>query len=127
MKCRKDTINRMRIALANLSIEYMNDLDTAEKERQTCKKAEKSGTPFLMVLTGEQNAKVMLDSMRDMREAIDFMKDTDNEVENWQLAGINAMFDQCNAEGIIPFDIGAAVCGILETKVVWWEDRFQEL
>ena len=116
MKCRKETITRMRLALANLSIEYMNDLEKAEQEREACKKAEESGEFTIMVLTGEQNAKVMLDCMKDMKEAIDFMNNTDRDVENWQLAGINAMFDQCNSEGIIPFDIGTAVCGILGTQ-----------
>lgn len=116
MKCRKDTIIRMRLALANLSIEYMNDLDQAEREREACEKAKESGELVVMVLTGESNANVMLKCMKDMKEAIDFMKNAEYEVENWQLAGINAMFDQCNAEGIIPFDIGTAVCGILGTR-----------
>lgn len=116
MKCRKDTINRMRLALANLSIEYMNDLDQAEKEREACEKAKESGELVCIVLTGESNAKVMLQCMKDMREAIDFMKNPEHDIENWQLAGINGMFDQCNAEYIIPYDIGTAVCGILGTQ-----------
>lgn len=116
MKCRKDTIIRMRLALANFSIEYMNDLDQAEKERETIQRAKESGEMVCFVATGESNAEVMLQCMRDMRKAIAFMKDTEHDIENWQLAGINAMFDQCNADGIVPFDIGTAVCGILGTQ-----------
>jgi len=116
MKCRKETLKRMKMALANLSIEYMNDLEEAEQEREACKKAEESGELTIIVLTGEQNAAVMLECMKDMKEAIDFMSNTDNDEENWQLAGINAMFDQCNTECIVPFDIGTAVCGILGTQ-----------
>ena len=116
MKCRKDTIIRMRLVLANLSIEYMNDLDQAEKEREVCEKAKESDELVCIVLTGESNAKVTLECMKDMREAIDFMKNPEHDIENWQLAGINGMFDQCNAEGIIPYDIGTAVCGILGTQ-----------
>lgn len=116
MKCRKETLKRMKMALANLSIEYMNDLEKAEEERKACEKAKESGELVVMILTGEQNAKVMLECMKDMKEAIDFMSNTDRDVENWQLAGINAMFDQCNAERVIPFDIGTAVCGILGTQ-----------
>lgn len=116
MKCRKETLKRMKMALANLSIEYMNDLEKAEEERKACEKAKESGELVVMILTGEQNAKVMLECMKDMKEAIDFMNNTDRDVENWQLAGINAMFDQCNAERVIHFDIGTAVCGILGTQ-----------
>jgi uncharacterized UPF0160 family protein len=116
MKCRRDTIKRMRIALANFSMEYLDDLQKAEKEREICEKAKESDTQVCIVLTGKQNAEVMLECMKDMKKAIEFMTNADNDVENWQLAGINAMFDQCNAEHIIPFDIGTAVCGILGTE-----------
>jgi len=48
MKCRKDTIIRMRLVLANLSIEYMNDLDQAEKERDNNVSAIHEHTPTLL-------------------------------------------------------------------------------
>ena len=116
MKTRKETIERMQRILANLSIEYMNDLEKAEKERKACEKAKASGEPVCVILTGEQNAEVMLSCMKDFKEAIEFMQNDDMDVDPWQLAGINAMFDQCNADCILPFDIGTAVCGILGTQ-----------
>ena len=35
------------------------------------------------------------------------------EIEEWQIAGINAMFDQANKEGIVPYDLPYAIEGIL--------------
>ena len=35
------------------------------------------------------------------------------DIEEWQLAGINAMFDQCNKENIVPYDMPTAIKGLL--------------
>ena len=42
-----------------------------------------------------------------------FYERTENDVEEWQIAGINAMFDQCNEERIIPYDLPTAIKGLL--------------
>ena len=36
-----------------------------------------------------------------------------NDVEEWQLQGINAMFDSCNEENIVPYDLPWAIHGVL--------------
>lgn len=36
-----------------------------------------------------------------------------NDIEEWQVAGINAMFDQCNKENIVPYDMPTAIKGLL--------------
>ena len=35
------------------------------------------------------------------------------ETGEWQLAGINAMFDQCNKENMVPYDMPTAIKGLL--------------
>lgn len=59
------------------------------------------------------SAEVMKDCMREARDAAEFLKNKDNDIEKWQIAGINAMFDQCNAERIVPFDLPTAIKGLL--------------
>ena len=39
--------------------------------------------------------------------------DLENEVEDWQIAGINAMLDKVNESKTIPFDLPYAINGIL--------------
>lgn len=115
MRTRKETINRMHKLMSIMTLEYLSDLDKAEEERKACEEAEKSDHLVITVLTGEGNAQVMLNIMKEIRKVIDFMKDEKNEIENWQLAGINAMFDQVNEDNSIPFDLAYAVSGILGT------------
>ena len=113
MKTTKETLERMHKLMSVVTLEYLADLEQAEEERKACEEAEKNDDLVVVVLTGKTNAQVMLDIMKEIRKGINFMKDEKNEVENWQLAGINAMFDQCNEDKCIPFDIAYAVNGIL--------------
>lgn len=114
MKTREETLHRLRHALASLAMDYMDDLKTAELERAIARTKEENGEPFCMIMTGENNAKVVLSTMKDIKKGIECMtKLKDDEIANWQLAGLNAIFDQCNADHEIPYDLGVAVCGIL--------------
>lgn len=63
-----------------------------------------------MISTAENNARVMKSCMK---EAAEFLRDEKNDVEEWQLAGINAMFDQCNKENMVPYDMPTAIKGLL--------------
>jgi hypothetical protein len=116
MKTREETTKRLRLLMSCYSIEYLHDLDVAEKEKKAVEKAKESDELTCFVMVGEQNAKVMLDCMKSVRDAIEYMKDEENIVENWQLAGINAMLEQANEDHMISFDLGYAICGILGTE-----------
>lgn len=59
------------------------------------------------------NARVTKDCMRETRDAAEFLRNRENNIEEWQIAGINAMFDQCNIEKIIPYDLPTAIKGLL--------------
>jgi hypothetical protein len=115
MKTRKETVQRLMKLLGVFTMDYLSDLENIENEKKLCAEAEQTGEPKIIVLTGEQNAKVMLNCMKEIRKAVKFLNDDENEVDNWQLAGINAMFDTVNETKEIPYDLPYAVCGILGT------------
>lgn len=112
---RKKAIKRMYklvywFADEMLKYEDMEERERAEFERQSKEEPEKQ---IFMVSTSGNNAKVMKDCMREARDAAEFLKDRENDIEEWQLAGINGMFDQCNTEKIIPYDLPTAIKGLL--------------
>lgn len=89
------------------------DMETQEKtefERQSKAEPDKQ---IIMVSTSGNNARVMKECMREARDAAEFLKDRERDIEEWQIAGINSMFDECNAEKIIPYDLPTAIKGLL--------------
>ena len=85
-------------------------IEAAEFERK-CK--EEPDKLQIRVSVHDNNAMVMKDRMREARDAAEFLRDKENDIEEWQIAGINAMFDQCNTEKIIPYDLPTAIKGLL--------------
>ena len=84
--------------------------EAAEFERE---KAEKPGELIVRVSAHGHNASVMKDCMKAARDAANYLRDKENDVEDWQIAGINAMFDQRHKENIVPYDIPYAINGLL--------------
>ena len=89
--------------------------EAAEFERQ-CK--EEPDKPQFRVSAHNNNANVMKDCMREARDAAEFLRDRENDIEEWQIAGINAMFDQCNIENVIPYDLPTAIKGLLCMHII---------
>ena len=87
--------------------------DCRKKEKEAFEKAKEAGELVVMISTAENNARVMKSCMKEAREAAEFLRDEKNDVEEWQLAGINAMFDQCNKENMVPYDMPTAIKGLL--------------
>ena len=77
-------------------------IEAAEFERKSKEEPDKLQ---IRVSVHDNNAMVMKDCMREARDAAEFLRDKENDIEEWQIAGINAMFDQCNTEKIIPYDL----------------------
>ena len=84
--------------------------EAAEFERQ-CK--EEPDKLQFRVSVHDNNARVMKDCMREARDAAEFLRNRENDIEEWQIAGINAMCDQCNVEKVIPYDLPTAIKGLL--------------
>ena len=110
---REKAIRRMK----NLAYWFMGEMlkeeERGEKEKEAFEKAKETRELVVMISTAENNARVMKDCMKEAREAAEFLKDEKNDIEEWQLAGINAMFDQCNKENIVPYDMPTAIKGLL--------------
>ena len=84
------------------------------KERKWHSLLNNENSPLNEVISAaENNARVMKSCMKEAREAAEFLRDEKNDIEEWQLAGINAMFDQCNKENMVPYDMPTAIKGLL--------------
>lgn len=68
---------------------------------------------IFIVNASENNVRVMKDCLRSARDAAEFLKNKDNDIEEWQLAAINAMFDKCNEERIVPYNLPEVIKGLL--------------
>ncbi len=112
---RQKAIKRMYKLVYWFAGEMLKEEDAEEKEAAEFERQRKEEPDKLQfrVSTHDNNARVMKDCMREARDAAEFLKNRENDVEEWQIAGINAMCDQCNAEKIIPYDLPTAIKGLL--------------
>ncbi len=112
---RQKVIKRMYKLVYWFADEMLKEEDAEEKEAAEFKRqceAETNKQQF-RVSAHDNNARVMKECIREARDAAEFLRDRENDIEEWQIAGINAMFDQCNMEKIIPYDLPPAIKGIL--------------
>jgi len=119
---RKDLAKRLQRAAYWYTEEYVKELSNKAKEDATVKEMQEAddGSEIrCVVLTAEQNANVMLDCIQEVIRAVNILLNKEEDVEDWMLAGINAMMDKCNDQHIIPFDLPASICGILGAE---WRD-----
>lgn len=93
-----------------LEEEDAEKLEAAEFKRKCEENPEKLQ---FRVSAHANNTDVLKNCIREAREAVEFLRNRENDVEEWQAAGINAMFEQCNTEKIVPYDLPAAIKGVL--------------
>lgn len=93
-------------------------IDQEEKSRKsreafekTC--AENPEKMIAMIDCSSGNAECMKNCMKASIKAAKYIRDKESDVEDWQIAGINAMFDKVNESKTIPFDLPYAINGIL--------------
>ncbi len=112
---RQKAIKRMYKLLYWFADEMLNEEDAEKREMAEFKKQCETRPDKLQcrVSAHDNNVRVMKDCIRETRDAAEFLKNGENDIEEWQIAGINAMFDQCNAEKIIPYDLPTAIKGLL--------------
>lgn len=93
----------------------LDDEEKGEENRRNFEKAkaENPDTLVFAVDCSENNVRVMKDCLKSCQRAYKYIQKNQEEIEEWQMAGINAMFDQVNKEGIVPFDLPYAIEGIL--------------
>lgn len=112
---RKEAARRLQRITFYYTEEYVEDLAKKEKEDAAIKELEAnpSGEIRCMVLTAEHNAKVMMDCIKDLIRAVNILRDKNEEVDEWMLAGITAMLDKVAQLKVLPYDLPASVCGLL--------------
>lgn len=112
---RQKVINRLCKLVywfADQMLKY-EDMEIQEKEEFERQSKEEPDKQIFMISTSGNNARAMKLCMREVRDAVEFLMDRENDIEEWQIAGINAMCNQCNAEKIIPYDLPTAIKGSL--------------
>lgn len=95
--------------------EMLDEEEKGEKNRSEFEK-EKAENPdklIVMVDCSENNVRCMKDCLKSCVKSYRHMSEEKDEIEEWQLAGINAMMDQANKEGIVPYDLPYSIEGIL--------------
>ncbi len=98
--------------------EYVKELDNKKREDAVVKELEEAkkagdGEIRCMLLTAEHNAKVLMGCITDCITAVNTLKNRNKDVEDWMIAGINAMMDKVNGTGAIPYDLPISICGLL--------------
>lgn len=112
---RGKVLKRIHRLTAWFAEEMLDQEEQGRKVREEFEKAcaKETEKQMLMVDCFTGNAECMKNCMKASVKAAKFIRDKENEVEDWQIAGINAMFDKVNESKTIPFDLPYAINGIL--------------
>ena len=112
---RKKVYTRLCKWLYWFADEMFNEEERGEKAQAEFEKEcrENPGKQVMYIDTSTNNARVMKTCMKETRDAINFIRNPENDIEDWQLAGITAMLDKCNETGTVPYDIPTAIKGLL--------------
>lgn len=118
---RQKAIKRMYKLVYWYADEMLKEEDAEKKEvaefKRQCE-AEPDKQQF-SVSAHDNNVMVMKDCMREARDVAEFLMNKESDIEEWQIVGINAMCDQCNAEKIIPYDLPTAIKGLLCMHILY--------
>lgn len=86
-----------------------------EKEKELIKQAEKRNDCVCVICVTEHNRDFMKECLKDTVTIIDFLRDKENVeyLEEWQIKGVEAMFQQCKEDKCIPYDLPGAIMAAL--------------
>ena len=114
---RRETAKRIQRLAYFYTVEYVGQLDNKKREDAAVKEmqdaATEGGEIKCMVLTAENNARVAMGSITDCIAAVNILVNMEEDVDDWMIAGINAMLDKVRVTRGIPFDLSTAICGVL--------------
>ena len=114
---RRETAKRIQRLAYFYTVEYVGQLDNKKREDAAVKEmqddATEGGEIKCMVLTAENNARVAMGSITDCIAAVNILVNMEEDVDNWMIAGINAMLDKVRVTQGVPFDLSTAICGVL--------------
>lgn len=112
---RGKVLKRIHRLTAWFAEEMLDQEEQGRKAKEEFEKAcaEEPRKQIVMVDCSSGNADCMKECMKASIKAAKYIRDKENEVEDWQIAGINAMFEKVNESKTIPFDLPYAINGIL--------------
>ena len=114
---RRETAKRIQRLAYFYTVEYVGQLDNKKREDAAVKEmqdaATEGGEIKCMVLTAENNARVAMGSITDCIAAVNILVNMEEDVDDWMIAGINAMLDKVYKGNAIPFDLSTSICGLL--------------
>lgn len=114
---RRETAKRIQRFTYYYTKEYVHELENKKREDAAVKEmqdaATEGGEIKCMVLTAENNARVAMGSITDCIAAVNILVNMEEDVDDWMIAGINAMLDKVRVTQGIPFDLSTAICGVL--------------
>ena len=114
---RRETAKRIQRLAYFYTVEYVGQLDNKKREDAAVKEMQaaetEGGEIKCMVLTAENNARVAMGSITDCIAAVNILVNMEEDVDNWMIAGINAMLDKVRVTQGVPFDLSTAICGVL--------------
>lgn len=115
----KERVKKLTDKLYKLNYWFCNEMLEEERRvaefEKACEKAKESGEPTIIVSGSAHNAECMKSCMKDTVEVINFLRNEENVeyLETWQVTGVEAIFNQCHEDSVIPFDLPAALMAIL--------------
>ena len=114
---RRETAKRIQRLAYFYTVEYVGQMDNKKREDAAVKEmqdaATEGGEIKCMVLTAENNARVAMGSITDCIAAVNILVNMEEDVDDWMIAGINAMLDKVRVSRGIPFDLSTSICGLL--------------
>ena len=95
--------------------EMMKEEAKVDEYIKACEAEKESNNPVLIITGASGNVKCMKGCMEDTVRVINFLRNKENleSIEPWQMAGAEAMFDQCSEDSVIPFDLPGALMAVL--------------
>nr|WP_325305902.1 hypothetical protein [uncultured Oscillibacter sp.] len=114
---RRETAKRIQRLAYFYTVEYVSQMDNKKREDAAVKEmqaaATEGGEIKCMVLTAENNARVAMGSITDCIAAVNILVNMEEDVDDWMIAGINAMLDKIRVTRGVPFDLSTSICGLL--------------
>lgn len=114
---RRETAKRIQRLAYFYTVEYVGQLDNKKREDAAVKEMQaaetEGGETKCMVLTAENNARVAMGSITDCIAAVNILVNMEEDVDDWMIAGINAMLDKIRVTRGVPFDLSTSICGLL--------------
>lgn len=95
--------------------EMMKEEESLKKFEKACEEVRETEGLVMVVSAAPGNVKCMKGCMEDTVKIIRYLKNKENHeyIEPWQMAGVEAMFNQCSEDNIVPFDLPGAIMAAL--------------